>query len=222
LREQNITAKNQIKIDRFFYNISPNKMEEDINIIRNFFNKSCDDLSQEDISIVAKLIKTDEITITNNPIILCYYAKFANQKTKINEMKNYYHQAIELGSTKAMNQLAYYYRKEEINPNEMKKLYLKAIQRNDIESMYDIADYYFETEQYDLMKKCAHKAIRHGSKDAMFALGLYYELIERDFKMIKRYYIMAIEHGYSSDRPIFLKFKENFKKYKKQVELEMD
>jgi TPR repeat protein len=46
------------------------------------------------------------------------------------------------------------------------------------------------------MKKYYLIAIEEDDPDAMFALGLYYQNIEKDYKQMQKYYLMAINKGH--------------------------
>jgi TPR repeat protein len=140
-------------------------------------------------------------------------------------MKKYYLMAIEKGNCYAMYDLGYYYEKIEENYELMKKYYLMAIDKNNDEAMNKLGYYYERVEKnYDLMKKYYLMAINKGNNEqycklngkefrknyemygfgrtyinTIMNLGDYYYVIEKNYNLMKKYYLMKLEKGLTID-----------------------
>ncbi len=126
-------------------------------------------------------------------------------QTRINEytklITQYYLMAIEEGSVNAMNKLGRFYKEQSMyGPNTiqstklMAKYYLMAIQNGSSYAMRKMGHYYSDEENYDLMKYFYELAFSHGDIKVAFYLGDYYQHIEPNKSLMKKYYLIAIEN----------------------------
>ena len=160
------------------------------------------------------------------------------------EMKKYYLMAIDAGNKFAMYNLAYYYQYVEKDYSEMKKYYGMAIDAGYTNAMYILGNYYYLIEKdYQLMKQyylmaidvinqnimdnldnldnLNHSLMNYCLSSCMNNLGYYYQEIEKDYQMMKQYYLMAIEknclkamdnlENYYSDNDVVEFYKELLK-----------
>ncbi len=65
-------------------------------------------------------------------------------------------------------------------------------------SMIDLGIYYYDKKNYEMMKIYYNMAIELKRTAAMNNLALYYNLIEHDRDNAIKYYLMAIQHGYTN------------------------
>ena len=111
-------------------------------------------------------------------------------------MKKYYLMSIKNDNQIAMYSLGLYY-KHKKKYDLMMKYYSMMQQSKDIcwcykMAMYDVAIYYQNIKEYDLMKTHFMISINCGNIYAMRGLAMYYETIEKNYNLMKKYDFMAI------------------------------
>ena len=87
----------------------------------------------------------------------------------------------------------------------MKKYYLMAINCGNKDALSELIKYYkhlihyYKTSEHDNDKRNINykNLIDLGDVDAMNSLAIYYEIVEKNYDLMKKYYLMAAEKGHT-------------------------
>ncbi len=127
-----------------------------------------------------------------------YTGKFFHLNGEPDQAIEYYLMAIELGESKAMNNLANLYLIEKEDIDKAIEYYLMAIELGDSNAMYNLANIYqIEKEDIDKAIEYYLMAIELGESKAMNNLASLYRIEKEDVDKAIEYYLMAIELGES-------------------------
>lgn len=121
--------------------------------------------------------------------------KLCMNNEQYEEMKKYFLEAIALGNSSAMNDLAFYYQYKEIDPNKVIQYYKMAIESGNVNSCYNLGCFYHEQGDIENKVKYLTLASEKGDERAHFGLGIYFEEAKKDKALSYKYYKLAANAG---------------------------